>query len=301
MPMMTCKTLCRLLPFTLLMACAANKQYLKPAPMPEQLKRLVLHDKTSGDSMVVMLDENHLPVPAMQPMGRSAVPFTIEGAIITTGKEHKLQAWTLNPTSAYNGCTVLLFHGNGGNILSNLAGGGALARNGFRVVLLDYSGYGYSTGKATRDNLLLDGEAALQQVSSKLNRQQEKLILYGQSLGGNLAAVVASRHPDWVDALVTEGAFTSHKAMAKLQAGGLASSLVAEKYSAVESLPSFHKSLLLIHSKDDEVIPYSMGQELFAAANEPKTMLTIEKEHLAGLTEYTDKITEAILQITNQK
>jgi fermentation-respiration switch protein FrsA (DUF1100 family) len=106
--------------------------------------------------------------------------------------------------------------------------------------------------------------------------------------------VVAARNAAEIDGLVIEGAFSSHKAIAAERKGALGKLFVGEPYSAEESIAAYTKPILIIHSRDDEVVPFSMGQKLFDAANEPKEFLEIEQMHLAGLDLYTEQIAEKI-------
>jgi len=281
----------------LLLACQAVSadQFLEPARLPAELRQLNFEDSQSGKSFLVRLDENHLPVTQDFFAGGVTIPFSIEGFLVDSTSGSRLHAWQVIPKDSPNGVAILLLHGNGGNILSNLGGGIALVKKGFKVTIVDYSGYGYSSGEATRDNLLQDAVAALDEASARARAAHDRLVLYGQSLGGHLAVVVGAQHADQIDALAIEGAFTSHKAIAAAQKGVLARAFVHEPYSAIKSIAGYTKPLLVIHSHDDEVVPFAMGQQLFEAANKPKVFLEIGQAHLAGLALYADQIADGIL------
>jgi pimeloyl-ACP methyl ester carboxylesterase len=287
--------------FILLLAVFAQETeadpFLEPQPLPPDLGQLNFKDSKSGNLILVRLDENKLPVRQDFFADEVSIPFFIEGFLVESPSGSRLHAWKVMLKAGSNGVSVLLLHGNGGNILTNLGAGIALVRQGFKVTIVDYSGYGFSTGEATRENLLMDAEAALDVAASMARSADEKLVLYGQSLGGHLAVVVASRNIEALDALVIEGAFSSHKAIAAEHKGMFAKAFVSEPYSASESIPDYTKPLLVIHSKDDEVVPYGMGQALYGAANEPKAFLDIEKPHLAGLAFYSEQIAEGIMRM----
>lgn len=269
--------------------------FLEPQLLPPDLGQLNFEDSTSGNTILVRLDEDKLPVREDFFADGVSIPFFIEGFLVDSASGSRLHAWEVAPKTDSNGVSVLFLHGNGGNILTNLGAGIALVKQGFKVTIVDYSGFGYSTGEATRDNVLKDAESAIDAFSRKAAANAEQRVLYGQSLGGHLAVVVAARHMGSLDALVIEGAFSSHKAIAAEHRGVFAKALVSEPYSASESIADYTKPLLVIHSKEDEVVPYAMGQALFAAANEPKAFLEIEKPHLAGLAFYTEQIAGSIL------
>ena len=280
----------------LLLACQAVSadQFLEPARLPAELRQLHFEDSQSGKSFLVRLDDNHLPVTQDFLADGVTIPFSIEGFLVDSTSGNRLHAWQVIPKYSPNGVAILLLHGNGGNLLSNLGGGIVLVKKGFAVTIVDYSGYGYSSGEATRENLLEDAVSTLDVVSARARLDHDRLVLYGQSLGGHLAVVVAAQHAEKIDALVIEGAFTSHKAIAAAHKGALAKVFVHEPYSAIQSIADYTKPLLVIHSRDDEVVPFAMGQQLFEAANEPKAFLEIGQAHLAGLALYADQIADGI-------
>ncbi len=278
----------------------ADDPFLEPQKLPPELGQLNLSDSTSGKDFLIRLDENKLPIRDDFFGEQADIPFTIEGALLESPSGSRLHAWTVIPKQDANGIAVLLLHGNGGNILSNLGAGIGLMKRGFRVTIVDYSGYGYSTGEATRDNVLLDAEAALAMYSAAARAAGEPLVLYGMSLGGHLAVVVAANHPEAVDALVIEGAFSSHRDMAAHRRGTLARVAVAEPYSAEKRMGEVQAPLLVIHSIEDAVVPFAMGQELFDLAREPKQLLEIDGPHLAGLAAHGDDIAAAILALLRE-
>ena len=154
--------------------------------------------------------------------------------------------------------------------------------------------FGFSTGKATRKNVLTDAHAALDYIKTRSDVNTTKLVIYGQSLGGHLSAVVANQRQNDIDALVIEGAFSSHKDIAADMAGFIGRILVSEKYSAYASIPSVKKPVLIIHSTQDETIPFKMGQKLFEKANHPKEFYEIKECHICGPRYYADSIAQKI-------
>jgi pimeloyl-ACP methyl ester carboxylesterase len=138
-----------------------------------------------------------------------------------------------------------------------------LLEYGFQRLAIDYSGYGFSTGHVNRRKTLQDGNTALETILSMPEVDGTKVIIYGQSLGGHLAAVVAKMNEEEIDGLVTEGAFSSHKDIAKVFAGSFGKAFVKEFYSAKDSIALFHKPVLIIHSTEDEIIPYLHERKAF--------------------------------------
>lgn len=111
---------------------------------------------------------------------------------------------------------------------------------------------------------------------------------------GHLAPVIAQENEKQVDALVTEGAFSSFKDMAQAQLGIVGRVIIHQQYSAKQSIKKFHKPVLIIHSTEDKTIPYHMGKTLFAAANRPKSFYEIQHEHIRGPIYYADSIVNGI-------
>ena len=190
--------------------------------------------------------------------------------------------------------TLLHFHGNAGCLLSQYQLMTPLLKYGFQVFTFDYSGFGYSEGKATRKNVLIDGNSALTYLKSRDDIKNTKLVIYGQSLGGHLSAVIAQKRQEEIDGLVIEGAFSSHKDISAEVAGFLGRMLVLEKYSAYKSIQTYTKPLLVIHSVEDEVIPFKMGQKIYNNANEPKEFYEINECHICGPRFYADSISVKI-------
>lgn len=275
--------------------------FLEPQPLPEQLGQLTFQSSESGNAINVRFDDDRLPIKQDFFADGVSIPFFIEGRLIDSTSGNRLHAWQVAPKADANGVAILFLHGNSGNILSNLGAGIALVKQGFKVTIVDYSGFGYSTGEATRENVLKDAESTLEVVAAQAGAEGDKLVLYGQSLGGHLAVVVAARHSARLDALVIEGAFSSHKAMAAHRRGGLAKAFVSEPYSALESIGEYMGPILVIHSRDDQIVPLEMGQALYKAANEPKSFMEIEQAHLAGLALYAERIGGEILAIAKSR
>jgi pimeloyl-ACP methyl ester carboxylesterase len=102
--------------------------------------------------------------------------------------------------------------------------------------------------------------------------------------------VVALANQVLIDGIVVEGAFTSHHDIGANKAGFIARILIAEQYSAKKALKQFKKPVLIIHSTEDNIIPYRMGEQLFEVANEPKQFYQIDKCHICGPIYFSENI-----------
>lgn len=196
---------------------------------------------------------------------------------LPTSDGETLHGWAVEPRGTA-GFWVLHCHGNGANIAARLGTLQLLVSTGAGVVFFDYRGYGRSTGAARQEvDLLLDGEAAWTYLASR-GVSPDRIILYGESLGGGVACALAERHPP--RALILESTFTS--------VTDRASQLYP--FLPVRWLSRFHLDSLarvrqlgcpklILHSPDDEVIPYAHGRKLFEAAAEPKQFVELSGGH----------------------
>jgi fermentation-respiration switch protein FrsA (DUF1100 family) len=281
-----------------LSSCSFNKAFLQPTVIPAGTRNLTMNFPT--DTIYVSLEgDTYEPVFLKQRTDTIAMSFTIESVIFQSSSGNRLNGWMMKPKNVTPLVTLLHLHGNAGCLLSQHRSLVPLLEYGFQVFIFDYSGFGLSTGRATRENILKDANSALDYLKSREDVKGKKLVIYGQSLGGHLSAVVAAQRQDDIDALVVEGAFSSHRDIAARMAGLLGRMIVSEPYSAMESIEKFHKSVLVIHSTEDGVIPFFMGKKIYEHANEPKEFYEIKKPHICGPEFYAVSIASKITDMLN--
>lgn len=211
---------------------------------------------------------------------------------------NKLSGLLLSPKN--NIRTDLLFihfHGSASNLIAyHYPMISQLTEKGFQVFTFDYSGYGFSEGKATRKNVLTDAYSALDFIKNNPEFKNKKIILFGQSYGGYLASIVGSNKQNDIEGMIIEGAFYSHKKEAIYTAGFVAN-IVYDGIRADEEIKKNYKPVLIIHSNDDKLTPIRFGKKIFDNANEPKYFMEINKWHLGGLKYYGDSIKVKINEI----
>lgn len=273
----------------LIAACNFNKLFLVPTKVPAGAKKLT-YSRGADTTVVSFSGTTHQPLFIKNGKDTLNTDFTIESVLFTNANGDTLNGWMMKSKTVTPTITLLHFHGNAGFLVSQYRAMSPLLPHGFQIFLFDYSGFGFSQGKATRKNVQIDANAALDYVKTRADVQNTKLVIYGQSLGGHLSAVVAAEREKDVDGLVIEGAFSSHKDIGADMVPVLGRIFVKQGYCATESIKAYHKPLLVIHSTEDETISYSMGQKIFAAANEPKTFYEIKKCHICGPSYYADSI-----------
>ena len=171
--------------------------------------------------------------------------------------------------------TLLWCHGNAGNIINRLENLVELYKHGLSVFLFDYRGYGRSQGRPTEEGLYLDALAAYAYLSESQRVAPERLVIFGRSLGGAVAAEVASQRP--AAGLVLESAFPSVEALAKHHYFGLPVHwLLGARFTLVDRLPRISVPILVIHGDRDEIVPLELGQQVFDAARGPKAFYLVQ-------------------------
>ncbi len=167
---------------------------------------------------------------------------------------------------------LLFLHGNAGNASHRLPNASLLAALGVDVLLLDYRGYGLSEGRPSEAGVYADARAGLAHLLEERDFAPERVVLFGRSLGGAVAVELAQDRP--LAGVILESTFTSVEDMARGIVGPLAR-LVAGGFDSRERIERMRAPLLFFHGDRDEVVPYGLGRELFAAAPEPKAFETL--------------------------
>jgi pimeloyl-ACP methyl ester carboxylesterase len=198
---------------------------------------------------------------------------------------------------------VLFLHGNGGNISHRLALLELLHRLGLSILIIDYRGYGQSEGSPSEQGTYLDAEAAWRYLVEERRIPPNQIIIFGESLGGAVAAWVAQTYAP--GGLILVSTFTSVPDMGAQVYPFLPVRLLARvQYNTLARLPEIHCPVLIIHSPDDEVVPYGHGQKLYAAANAPKEFLEIRGGHNEGLmlsaAQYEAGLSNFVAKLGNQ-
>jgi len=285
-----------LLILSLTSSCAFNKMFLRPFPL-QTSNSFSDYNETLKDTLTLTFTENQDPVIKNSNSEIADLDYTIENIHFANKQEDTLNAWFIKPNSGYNGITLYFLHGNAGNMVYNYLLMEPFVKKGFRVFMIDYSGFGFSQGKSKRKYALSDANDGLNYLLNRTDIKYDKLIMYGQSLGGHLAVVSGTQNQDKIDGLVIEGAFSSHKDVANDRVPFLSRIFVREMYSAEKSIKNYKKPLLIIHSTEDTTIPYKHGERLNELANEPKEFYTIEGRHIYGPLLYDDSIAKKLVEL----
>ena len=175
--------------------------------------------------------------------------------------------------------TVYLLHGNAGNIADRLFKAEGWVKRGFSVFLLDYRGYGKSTGHIQNEtSLYQDANAGLLWLRKEKRLSNAEIILYGESIG--TAPMIELAAKERFLALILEAPFTSFVEVTKVHYPFIPALLVnAYQFNNKNKIESVDTPIFILHGTEDEICPYHMGETLFRNAKSEKEMFSVPKGH----------------------
>jgi uncharacterized protein len=206
--------------------------------------------------------------------GRAAARF--EDVWLTARDGVRLHAWHAAPVAGRAGAlepvrtdrALLYLHGNAGNVSHRRAIVEDFASLPAQVLALDYRGYGRSEGAPSEEGLYRDARAAFEYLTRARGVPANRVVIYGESLGGAVAVDLASKVQPC--ALVVQSGFTSIADMAAEVMPFVPRFIIRTKMNSLEKIARVRAPVLVVHSPADEVVPYRLGRKLYEAAPEPK-------------------------------
>jgi len=200
-----------------------------------------------------------------------------EDLTLTASDGERLHAWFL-PGRAATPVTVLFLHGNAGNISHRFDKLAVLRALGADVLIVDYRGYGRSSGRPDEAGTYRDADAAYAHLTGGRALDPRRLVLYGESLGSAVAVDLAARKP--VGGLIMESGFSSAVDVARELFPFLpAAWLLRNRYDSVAKIGVVRAPVLLLHSRDDEFFGWHHPQRLYDAARAPKRLVELRGGH----------------------
>jgi uncharacterized protein len=206
-----------------------------------------------------------------------------------------LFAWFLPARGKAVG-SVLYLHGNAENISTHFANVAWMPAAGYNVLALDYRGYGGSEGRPTLAGLQMDIDAAMQALIERKDVDPNRVVVFGQSLGGALAIyyVAHSQYRSHIRAVIADSAFADYRLVAQEKLADvpltwpfqwLPKFTVDNDYSPRASVAALAPiPLLLIHGERDSIVPPHHSQMLYDLAHEPKALWNIpDVGHIGAL------------------
>jgi fermentation-respiration switch protein FrsA (DUF1100 family) len=223
-----------------------------------------------------------------------------EDAFFPTSDGLQLHAWWA-PAAGETSHTIIYFHGNAGNLTNRIDNVGFLQRLPANVLAVDYRGYGRSEGRPSEQGIYLDALAAYDYLTKERSIPPEQVVVLGQSLGSAAATDLASRRR--LAGVILEAGFPSARRVAQVTMllPGIPY-LIRSKFDSAAKLKKIRVPVLVAHCTADSVLPYKLGEELFAAANQPKTFVSYnafchEPLYIAAPADYAAKL-RAFLEST---
>lgn len=216
-----------------------------------------------------------------------------EDVEINIGNGETIHGWYLPSSDSSDNNVVLFCHGNAGNISNRLYTIQLFRTVDIPFLIFDYRGYGQSKGEISEENSYQDAQLCYRWLIEEKNYKGENITVFGRSLGGGVGLELSLREK--VKGLIIESSFTS--------TGDLGQKLfpmfpikwfLKYKYDSISKIKNIKCPVLVIHSNEDDLIPYFMGKKLFESAPEPKEFFDIfgghnDREYLQN-PDYINKI-----------
>lgn len=193
----------------------------------------------------------------------------------------KIHGWYFpnnNDTISAETKAVLFCHGNAGNISMRFPTIELFNELNIPFLIFDYRGFGQSTGELSEQSTYDDAKRCYDFLVRERNFKPENIIIFGRSLGGAVATELAKNEK--CGGLILESTFSSAKdAGARIFPIFPIKILLKYNFDSKNKIGQINCPLLVIHSPEDDIIPYDMGEKLFELGREPKTFLKISGLH----------------------
>lgn len=212
----------------------------------------------------------------------ASIGLRFDPLTLNTPDGEKLDGWHVPATQGTPARgLVIIFHGNAGNISHRLDYLRMFHDLGYASLIIDYRGYGRSSGSASEEGSYIDADTAWDHATRALGYPPGRIVVFGESLGGAVAAHLAAKQRP--GALVLASTFTSVPDLGAEIYPWLPIRLLARiRYDSRDRLRQVNSPVLVIHSRQDDIIPFAHGERLFAAARGPKQFMEIAGGHNEG-------------------
>ena len=206
------------------------------------------------------------------------INLSYEDVWLQTEDGDRIHGWYLPEDNAE--WTVLMFHGNGGNISHRLQTLSILNKIGVNTLIIDYRGYGQSQGQPSEEATYQDALAAWEHLIQH-RTDAESIILFGRSLGGAVAVWLANEvNPG---GLILESTFSSVVDMAQHHYPFLPVRYISRfKYDSLSLASAIDMPTLMLHSRQDNIVPFDLGMKLYEALPGKKSFVEMRGGHNDG-------------------
>lgn len=205
---------------------------------------------------------------------------------VTTADNLKLKALYKAPATP-SMPVIVLFHGNGGSIaIRGYRARDFIDAGGYGFLLAEYRGYASNPGKPTEEGLYNDARAYMKWLTGEQKISQNRIVLYGESLGTGIATQMALEYAD-VKALVLEAPYTTMPAVAQKHMFWLPVYwLVRDRYNNIDKIERVKSPLLVMHGQKDGVVPYKHGAKVFQNAKTKKRLESFSEGNHVNLYQF---------------
>ncbi|NLX13393.1 MAG: alpha/beta hydrolase [Phycisphaerales bacterium] len=206
--------------------------------------------------------------------------------------------------------TILHLHGNAGNITGHFEHAAWLPAKGWNVLCFDYRGYGQSAGTVTRAGTIADAHAALDYLRARPDLDPERILGFGQSLGGAVGIVLAAERPE-LRGLAADGAFEHYRRITSWHlrrnpllriVGWWVPYFMSKDYNPIDYVGRIApRPLLIMHGTEDSIVDPAMARRLYEAAGEPKQLWMFDgADHYGALHELAETARPRLLEFFSQ-
>jgi uncharacterized protein len=195
---------------------------------------------------------------------------------------------------------VLFFHGNGGNISHRGDSIKIFNQLGVNVLIIDYQGYGNSNGSAGEKEFYQDARSAWQYLIEQRGFKHDQIILFGRSIGAAVATKLSVETKP--EKLILESAFSSSRDMADKVLPLISRiTMIRYPFNSLQRIKDINAQLLMLHSPDDDIVPYYLGKKLYQSANQPKQFVELKGNHNYGFMLSQPEYQQALDKFINSK
>ena len=248
----------------------------------------------SSKALAQFDDKFYYPKKKWEPIHDS---IQFEEINFSIGESQNVNGILLEPEADFKQ-NILFFHGSGGNVSTYLFMMRPLTKIGYRVMMIDVRGYGKSDGKPTHIGIAEDAPKIYNWLIQQEKFKDEKLIVYGASMGTQVATNLTSKLKTNISLLILDGSMTSFTDIALVSAPNFQKNMIKQyvtsPYTAKEDIKKVSCPVLIIHSEGDEDVPFAQGKSIFELANEPKAIYKYKGKHLEATTLYPSIVDEKI-------
>lgn len=201
-----------------------------------------------------------------------------EEITLAVNDTESIHGWYFPASDSSVNKAVLFCHGNAGNISNRLYTAALFQSLDIPFFLFDYRGYGKSVGSLSEENVYVDGRQCYDWLIEQKGFKPENIIIFGRSLGGAVCAELAGNVV--VGGIIMESTFTSASELGqKLFPIFPIKLFLKYRFNSLAKIEKINCPVLVIHSPDDDLIPYEMGRHIFEKASQPKEFFEIEGSH----------------------